>query len=111
VADSDSRRYWFETDFVVNRISKALLAAGIALSFAHSHDRARTESAQAPYQLHDRGEHRCDANRAEQHFRPHFEEPALTTPQITFGLKPLFATRRAFPSETAFGFAGISDGH
>ena len=33
----------------------------------------------------------CGATRS----RPHFENPAFTTPQITFGLKPLVAIRRS----------------
>jgi hypothetical protein len=33
----------------------------------------------------------CGEDRAEQHFySPHFEHPVFTTPQMTFGLNPLF---------------------
>ena len=37
VADMYSRRGWFETDFVVDRISESLLAAKVSLRRLHTH--------------------------------------------------------------------------
>jgi hypothetical protein len=92
--DTVSRRGWFDADFVVDRISQALLAAKVSLRRLDAYvAEQELDLLEFPAGFMTQAGARATHVVGAIFSSPHFEHPSFTTPQMTFGLKAAFPIR------------------